>query len=343
MKNQLKKIIKYALLVGIGVLSWLVLMPRTYDVPLQQKRAGTLYWELSTGSTIAYTLISARAPKKPYPVIYLHGGPGGPIYDSNIAMLAPLSTDGYDVYLYDQAGSGLSERLDHIEQYTADRHKKDLEEIIKQIGAEKVILIGQSWGAILASLYIADNPCKVEKVILTSPGPMQPRLEGMQDTNPPDSLQLRKPVFTNAQANQKINNIRTRATTFLARQFGLKLCSDREADQFLSYLSNEQNKSVVCDTSLVLAAEAGNGFYTHIMTLHSLSTLKDPRLALKKLTIPMLLMKGQCDNQTWSTTKEYLDVFTHHQLVVIPNAGHSISIEQPEVYLKTIRDFLNTR
>jgi proline iminopeptidase len=327
----------------MALLSLLVFMPRTYDVPPINGRAGTQYWELSTGSRIAYTLIPARSPKNIYPVIYLHGGPGGPIYDSNISMLAPLSTDGYDVYLYDQVGSGLSERLEQIEQYTAERHKSDLEEIIKQIGAEKVILIGQSWGAILASLYIADHPDKVDRVIFTSPGPMQPQLEGLQDTSPPDSLQLRKPLFTNAQANQKINNIRTRTTTFLARQFGIKLCSDREADQFQSYLSNEQNKSVVCDTSSVPTTEAGNGFYAHIMTLHSLSTLKDPRPALKKVVVPMLLMKGQCDNQKWSASKEYLDLFQHHQLVVVQNAGHSISIEQPEVYLKTIRDFLDLK
>jgi len=27
-------------------------------------------------------------------------------------------------------------------------------------------------------------------------------------------------------------------------------------------------------------------------------------------------------------------------LKIIPDAGHSISVEQPEVYLETIRDFL---
>lgn len=341
MKNQLKKILKYALLIGIVVLSFQVFIPRSYDVPPPKTRAGTQYWNLSTGSTIAYTLIPGKTPKKIYPLIYLHGGPGGPIYDSNIGMLTPISADGYDVYLYDQAGSGLSERLDHIEQYTAERHKTDLEEIIKQMGAEKVILIGQSWGAILASLYIADNPDKVEKVVFTSPGPMQPRLAALPDISPPDSLKLRKPVFTNSQANQKINNIRTRVTTFLAQQFGIKLCSDREADQFQSYLSNEQNKSVVCDTSMTMAAEAGSGFYAHIMTLHSLSTLKDPRPALKKVSTSMLLLKGQCDNQKWSASKEYLDHFQHQQLVVVQNAGHSISLEQPDVYIKSIHDFLN--
>ena len=103
MKNQLKKILKYALLIGIVVLSFQVFIPRSYDVPPPKTRAGTQYWNLSTGSTIAYTLIPGKSPKKIYPLIYLHGGPGGPIYDSNIGMLTPISADGYDVYLYDQA------------------------------------------------------------------------------------------------------------------------------------------------------------------------------------------------------------------------------------------------
>jgi len=38
--------------------------------------------------------------------------------------------------------------------------------------------------------------------------------------------------------------------------------------------------------------------------------------------------------------KEYLELFPNHQLKIIPDAGHSVSVEQPEVYLETIRDFL---
>ena len=142
-----------------------VFIPRSYDVPQLNKRKSTQYWDLQTGSKIAYTLVSAKGIKKPYPIIYLHGGPGGFISDRNIEMLAPLSEDGFDIYLYDQIGSGQSERLVNINEYTADRHKKDLEELIKKIGSEKVILIGQSWGAILATLFIADNPDKVDKVM----------------------------------------------------------------------------------------------------------------------------------------------------------------------------------
>lgn len=342
MGKTFMKIIKYALLLCIVIFFLFILLPRTYHVPQLQNRPGTKYWDLQTGSRIGYTLVQAKGTKKPCPVIYLQGGPGGPIYDSNIPMLSPLADDGYDVYLYDQVGCGFSGRLKNISDYTADRHKRDLEEIIKTIGADKVILIGQSWGAILATLFIADNPGKVEKVIFTGPGPIYPINEELSKLQPPDSLHLRKPVSTNAEANRKAANIRTRFITCCAVTFGLKLASDKEMDNFQTYL-NSLNKATVCDTSLAPEAEAGGGFYSQIMTVNSLNKTKDPRPGLKDSKIPVLIMKGQCDNQKWGYLSEYLDLFPLHQLKIIPDAGHSISIEQPELYLKAIRNFLNKK
>jgi len=77
------------------------------------------------------------------------------------------------------------------------------------------------------------------------------------------------------------------------------------------------------------------------MTVRSFTETKDPRPKLKGLKIPVLIMKGQCDNQPWGFANEYLELFPNYQLNIIPDAGHSISVEQPELYLKTIRDFLN--
>ena len=319
----------------------MVFIPRTYDVPPLKKREGTKYWDLPTGSKIAYTLVPAKNNRKPFPIIFLQGGPGGFISDRNIAILTPLSEDGFDIYLYDQVGSGLSDRLANIMDYTADRHKKDLEEIVKKINAEKVILIGQSWGAILATLFIADNPDKVEKVIFTGAGSIQPMREELLNTNPPDSLNLRKPPYTNREANEKSKNIRISAMTFWAKTFGKKLGTDKEADDFQTYLNSELNKATVCDTSKALKAESGGGFYSQIMTVKSFSEIKDTRPKLKGSKIPILIMKGQCDNQPWGFVNEYLELFPNHQLKIIPGAGHSISVEQPELYLNSIRGFLN--
>ena len=125
-----------------------------------------------------------------------------------------------------------------------------------------------------------------------------------------------------------------------ATVFGKKLASDKEADDFETYLDYEVNKSTVNDTSKIGKAEAGGGFYASVMTMNSLRKVQDPRPKIKNSTIPILVMKAQYDNQKWGFTNEYCELFPNHQLIIIPNAGHAISTEQPELYLKTIRDFL---
>jgi proline iminopeptidase len=333
--------VKNAFLLALCILLFLVFIPRTYKVPPQQNRISTQYWNLATGSRIGYTLVSAKGIGKSTPVIFLQGGPGGCISDRNIEVLGQLSSDGFNIYLYDQIGSGHSDRLESIKEYNAARHVDDLEEIVKKIGSEKVILIGQSWGAILAALFVANNPEKVEKLILTGPGPIFPMHQDLENIKAPDSLDLREPLFSNREANKKVNNLRTKFISFIARKFHYKLASDNEMDDFSTLLSNETNKSTVCDTSKALKSKGGSGYYAQIMTIQSLSEIEDPRPQLMNSKVPLLLMNGQCDNQKWGFATEYLELFPNHKLVVIPNAGHSISVEQPELYLKTIRNFLN--
>ncbi len=343
MKKQLARYFKYALLLAALTVGFKVFFPKTYAVETFKNRMNTQYWQLSTGSRIGYTLILAFGQKKPYPIIFLQGGPGGAIYDRTIEMLTPLAQDGYDVYLYDQIGSGHSDRLSHIEAYTAERHKQDLEAIVQQIGTPKIILIGQSWGALLATLFVADNLGKVEKIVLTGPGPIYPIDETWRNLAAPDSLHLKKPLYTNGQANEDAKNIRTQVVSFWAKQFGQKLASDAEMDDFQTFLTEKTNKSTVCDTAKAPKGKAGGGFYASIMTMQSLDTLQNPRPKIKNCPIPLLVMKGQCDNQKWGFTYEYLTLFPNHQLAIIPNAGHSIAVEQPELYLQTLRAFLNKK
>jgi proline iminopeptidase len=340
MKKNIFRFTSYALLVLLIVFLYKIFWPRHYDVPDLQPRVSTKYWKLSTGSNIAYTFIAATGIKKPYPIMYLHGGPGGFITDRDIKTLQPLSENGYDIYLYDQVGGGRSGRLENMNEYTAERHINDLKEIIKNTGAEKIILIGQSWGAVLAVLFTAENPEKIDKVIFTSPGPIYPVQQQFKNVIAPDSLHVRKPFYSNNDGNEKTNNLRSRAIAFWATQFHKKLASDDEADNFAAYRNAAVNRSTVCDTENILKVEAGSGFYSALMTFKSLGQVKDPRSLLKKLNIPVLIIKGQCDNQPWGFTNEYLALFSNHQLTFIPGAGHFITIEQPALYLNAIKDFL---
>lgn len=318
-----------------------IFKPKTYVVTDSQPFPPFNKWELSTGSSIAYWQLCQEDSLKSTPIIYLHGGPGGCVRPLSIQLWEQLTKDGFTVYLYDQAGGGKSARLKDIRQYTVQRQLDDLEEITRRIGSEKVILVGQSWGAILASLFVARYPERVDKMILTGPGPLPPVNPSLRETPAPDSLHLRHPASTNAAANQKASNKRMRTAEFLARSFGWKLVPDDEADQFQDYLRNELNKSIVCDLAHAPEAGTGGGFYSQVMTLKSYSELADPRASLRKVKCPVLVMKGQCDNQTWGYTAEYLDLFKNHQLAVISGAGHVIEIEQPYEYLKVIRKFLS--
>src|ERR1700761_2864606 len=70
---------RIVVLTAIAVLLIIILWPRSYGTLPQQKRGGIQYWDLPTGSRIAYTLLPAKGEKKPYPIIYLEGGPGGAV------------------------------------------------------------------------------------------------------------------------------------------------------------------------------------------------------------------------------------------------------------------------
>lgn len=328
----------------LGVTGFLlaVFWPRSYGALPMPERANIRYWDLPTGSRIAYTLIPAKGVKKPFPIVYLNGGPGGSVGEGLIRIMTPLSAEGYDVYVYDQIGSGWSGRLDNIREYTALRHKRDLEAIVQQLRAEKVILIGQSWGAILAALYAADNPGRVAKIIFTGPGPLKPQHFELANLPAPDSLHLREPYYTNHQGNERANNFRTRAMEFFATNFGRKLASEKEADDFAAWLGYNVNWSTVCDTSLIKHGppKGGAGYYVLVMTVLSFRSVPDPRPKLRGSPIPILVLKGQCDNQKWGYTNEYLQLFPDHRLVVVPDAGHGLYGEQPGRYLAAIKEFL---
>jgi proline iminopeptidase len=337
--KRLTRIFLSVFIVTALVFLWLIFKPHSYDVKHLADRKSTRYWQLRTGSRIGYTFLAAEGKKYPYPLIYLHGGPGAGITDREIATYRELAGRGYDVYLYDQVGCGHSGRLADITGYTAGRHEKDLEAIIEEIGAPKVVLIGQSWGSILGTMYVADHPSQVEKFIVTAPAPIPPAAKDMEFVRAPDSLQLRAPYLSARLEEEKTGSLRSRLMYALARR-GIKLLSDREADEFATWHVSELNKSMVCDTANAVVAEGSEGMYVQYMTGQSLRNVKDRRKAIRQLHVPVLVMKAQCDNQPWGCTAEYLELFAVHEFLLVKNAGHNIFLEQPDEYVRAIDDFL---
>jgi len=133
----------------------------------------TQYWKLKTGSSIAYYKLEAAmgVPKKTCPIIFLHGGPGAYVRQLDINFFSMFTREGYDVYLYDQAGSGRSLLL-RKEEYSHKRNVQDFEAILEKIGSEKYIAIGMSYGATLLASASTEKEIsnKLYKIVYAEPG-----------------------------------------------------------------------------------------------------------------------------------------------------------------------------
>jgi proline iminopeptidase len=76
------------------------------------------------------------------------------------------------------------------------------------------------------------------------------------------------------------------------------------------------------------------------MTVKSFPEVDDKRSRLKKIDIPILILRGQCDNQKWGFTKEYLDLFSNSKLEIIKGVGHNLIHGGKEEYYELIEQFL---
>lgn len=116
-----------------------------------------------------------QGPEDAPTIIVLHGGPGGDF--RSLQGLEALSNQ-FTLVFYDQRGAGLSERV-NADLLTLDGHLEELQGVIDLVSPnDSPILIGHSWGAMLATAYLGQNPDGVRAAILIEPSYLD--LEGRQ-------------------------------------------------------------------------------------------------------------------------------------------------------------------
>jgi len=105
------------------------------------------------------------------PVIMIHGASGN-VRDFTFDLTGPLSKE-YRAIAMDRPGFGYSTRSDEPGSWRPATQAAQLRAAARQMGVEKPILVGHSWGASVALAWALDAPDDVAGVVAAS-GAMMP-------------------------------------------------------------------------------------------------------------------------------------------------------------------------
>ncbi|WP_158755989.1 prolyl aminopeptidase [Dyella sp. S184] len=97
------------------------------------------------------------------PVIFLHGGPGAGLATYHRRFFDPAR---YRIVLFDQRGAGRSTPFADLTDNTTWQVVADIETIREQLGIERWVVFGGSWGSTLGLAYAQTHPERVLGLVL---------------------------------------------------------------------------------------------------------------------------------------------------------------------------------
>jgi proline iminopeptidase len=97
------------------------------------------------------------------PVVFLHGGPGAGLANYHRRFFDPAR---YRIVLFDQRGAGQSTPFADLTDNTTWHLVADIETIREQLGIERWVVFGGSWGSTLSLAYAQAHPERVLGLVL---------------------------------------------------------------------------------------------------------------------------------------------------------------------------------
>ena len=273
------------------------------------------------GRRLAYSLAGSG------PVLVCH--PGGPGFSSRyFGDLAGLASR-FTLALLNPRGTGGSDRPDDPRAYATEDYVADLDQLRSHLGLERMLLLGHSHGGVVAQAYAARHPERVERLVLAS---TLARFQTEQQAAMEKAMQAKAtvPWYEDAldalraeQAGEWGSDEELAAIALRELRFYFALFGERERE-YLKVLDGE----VPCGDAL--------RFFNN-----ELFATADLRPELSSIAAPTLVITGEDDFICGPVcSREIAAAVPGSQLVLLPDCGHFVFVEQPGRFAEAVGGFL---
>lgn len=270
--------------------------------------------------TLHYRMLGESGP----PVVLLHGG-GIDNGDWMWRWLAPDLAADHRVYVIDQPKHGRSwpwhARADQSGQ------EDMLAAMMDHWGLESATLVGLSLGGATALGYALQHPERVHRLVLTSTGGLQHRVQSHELA----WLSLRTPLSWLISRSMTAQSMRRWVRTKVAfaeyvPQADVEALADGAAEELLT--KRAHGGHMFCDW---------NRFET--APRHHRANFMS---RIPELPHPILFVHGEDDAAVpVRYPREAAAAAPRGRLAVIPQAGHFVPVERPREYASVVREFLS--
>ena len=347
-------IITVVIAIAVGFMFWKMGQPlytfgsvrnwESIQYPLKpSKRSEKSSWPVENSLSLHYDVYG-----KGRPVLIVHGGPGIP-YANAWKGLQPLEEQ-YAFYYYHQRGAGKSTRpIDNLisknyqknvtlleERLGIGAQIADIERIRHFLNEEKIILVGHSFGGFVASLYAAEFPMRVEKLILVAPAGML--TPPKKSNNLFDAVRLKLPKEDHENYDKLMKEYFNFGNIFSKTDSDLVDLHTQVGHYILKGMGYDSSKM---DTPPM------PGGWSVFAVYFSTGRSPDFRDAVGHITAPTLIIHGDDDEIALNGSRQYEKYIQNAKFISIgcseesTFSGHFIYDDCPEQFAKTIMSFLN--
>jgi proline iminopeptidase len=274
------------------------------------------------------------------PLLVVHGGPGAS-HDYFLPYLLPLARTNRLVFI-DERGSGKSSKLDDPSGYTVENMVEDVEAVRRALDLGKTSLLGHSYGGVLAQAYALRHGDQLSHLVLCS------TFHSTREMNQVfDRMKAKMaPDLRDRLAAMEKDGLFGHGKTWEKNRYTSEYMTAAWGEGYFPYLYQRRpdanyDPATAGQMSWDLYREMWGSHGEFVIDGNLASVEYGDRLA--SIRVPTLITAGDHDECDPALSREMHDKIPGSKLVIFPESGHMTFVDQPDLFVRTVADFVNGR